>query len=269
MTSSATQSSITWQSVRDEILAAAGRADGQHEWSFVPPVPSGHAEAVVDALCSGQLWTWDWLSGDRQADLERVKEWARRCSPAWSDFEIDRLLKAIEGRSETRYKGLGKPWRGVNSETFAKAEEELRWLVKDVLVKDRPGIVGGPLKALKTLLMLDLAISLGTGTPFLGYFAVPERVAVWFFSAESGRQAIRRAAQRICAARGVNLKDVRCTWSFALPPLSDPDELEILSCYLRECHGGVALFDPLYLALPSNAADGVANMSSWARSSPG
>ncbi len=61
----------------------------------------------------------------------------------------------------------------LTSEEFAQARFTREWLVEDVLVADQLGVIGGPKKALKTSIATDLAISLGSGTSFLGYFPVP------------------------------------------------------------------------------------------------
>ena len=48
------------------------------------------------------------------------------------------------------------------------------WLVEGLLRPDRSVVLAGG-RAELTMLAIDLAVSLGTGTPFLGYFAAPRR----------------------------------------------------------------------------------------------
>lgn len=67
---------------------------------------------------------------------------------------------------------------------------EPEWLVEHVLAAKQPMVIGGPPKALKTSLALDLAVSLATGTKFLGTFDVPVACGVAVFSGESGRTTI-------------------------------------------------------------------------------
>ena len=135
-----------------------------------------------------------------------------------------------------------------------------RFLVRGIMVEGQPMIIGGRSKTLKTSLACDLAISLGSGTPFLGWFDA-HRVGVGFWSGESGAATIRETAKRIAAARGVDLTDAACLWCFNLPRLSHRDHLDHLAATIRGEGLKVAIFDPLYLALLSpETASGASNV---------
>src|SRR4051812_14443919 len=84
----------------------------------------------------------------------------------------------------------------LDSETFSKESYPRGWLIENVLVRGQPGVVGGPKKSLKTSLVIDMAVSLGTGKPFLNTFKVPQRVRVAVLSGESGRATVQETAQR-------------------------------------------------------------------------
>jgi replicative DNA helicase len=135
-----------------------------------------------------------------------------------------------------------------------------RFLVRGVLVDGQPMIVGGRSKVLKTSIAVDLAISLGSGTPFLGRFEA-ERVGVGFWSGESGAATIRETAKRIAQSKGVNLADVDVSWCFELPRLSALDHLDYLAETIRAEGLRVVILDPLYLALLSpETASGASNV---------
>jgi hypothetical protein len=173
---------------------------------------------------------------------------------------LKRLAREVCCRQSSKRQAQRLPWVGIDSRTFARFKPEVNWLVKDVLREGEPGVIGGAEKTLKTSQSVDLVVSVGSGTPFLGRFEVPRARRVWFFSGESGRHAIWDQAQRVCRGRGIDLADVRCTWSFALPPLNNLEELELTSCLLRDCQGGLVVIDPLYLC--ATQGGGEVNVSS-------
>src|SRR5215213_5211598 len=74
--------------------------------------------------------------------------------------------------------------RFLTSSQFADAQFSRRWLVTRILLPGQPAVLGGPKKCLKTSLAIDLAISLGTGKPFVARFKVPEPVRVAVISGE-------------------------------------------------------------------------------------
>src|SRR5262245_19410290 len=47
------------------------------------------------------------------------------------------------------------------------------WLIPKMVVKGLPGVLGGAPKVGKTLVALDLVVSLALGAPFLGKFEAP------------------------------------------------------------------------------------------------
>ena len=68
-------------------------------------------------------------------------------------------------------------------------------------------IIGGRSKTLKTSLACDLAISLGSGTPFLGRFDA-HRVGVGFLERRKWGGDDPRDGPRIADSKGVDLADV-------------------------------------------------------------
>src|SRR5262249_58926940 len=76
-------------------------------------------------------------------------------------------------------------WQPVSSPDFFAADFRPTWLVKRLLVKGQPAVIGGPMKTMKTTVGLDLAVSLASGTPFLGFLDVYQAVRVAVLSGES------------------------------------------------------------------------------------
>ena len=59
-----------------------------------------------------------------------------------------------------------------------------RWLVEQLWCANSVGVIGGAPKCAKTWLGLDMALSVATGTPCLGKYAVPEPGPVLVYLAE-------------------------------------------------------------------------------------
>ncbi len=96
------------------------------------------------------------------------------------------------------------------------------------------GIFGSK-KALKTNIMLDMAISLATQRPFLGFFHVDKRykVAVFSWRERSGHDP-RDLPFWICRAAGVELEDTGIIFSDKLPQLGHLLHMDALEKYLIE-----------------------------------
>jgi hypothetical protein len=134
------------------------------------------------------------------------------------------------------------------------------FLVRGVLAEGQPAAIGGRAKTIKTGIAIDLAVSLGSGRPFLGKFDC-HRAGVGVWSGESGAATIRETAQRIAASKGVELAAADVLWSFELPRLSRLDHLDALAEVIRAEGLKVAIIDPLYLSLLSpETASGASNI---------
>ena len=194
---------------------------------------------------------------------------------------------AYEARPADRDEGRRSRLTLITSAEFAGMDLKHEWLVEKVLVKGQPCILGGPRKALKTGILVDMAVSLaapppaepepepaaeadpddddaGPGRPagrpvarvprFLGHFRVPRPARVGLFSGESGAATLRETALRICAARGTTLARSGVCWGFDLPRLADPRDVEHLARLIDDQGLEVVLLDPLYLMLAGGAA---------------
>lgn len=143
----------------------------------------------------------------------------------------------------------------TDSSRFPDSQHYRRWLVEGLLAGMQPTIIGGPKKSLKTSLAIDLAVSLGTATPFLGHFAVPAKVNVAFVADESSLAVAESTAERICAARDVDLRDCSVQWSFRSPNLGCESGVDDLCDRLGNIRATVVIIDPIYLGVMPIMAD--------------
>lgn len=148
-----------------------------------------------------------------------------------------------------------------DSRDFAEEKFALRWLIERILVNNQPFVIGGPIKCLKTGFAIDLALSLGSGSPFLGQFPVPHVARVALMSAESGAATVQDTANRICRQKNIALRNCDVLWAFQLPRLASEADLAQLEDHFYEEKVKVAIFDPLYLCLLSgNSAVSASNL---------
>lgn len=209
------------------------------------------------------------LSPDEALPLFR--EWNQTCQPSWSDKELlhklndaakadgpsDYLLQQPKNQQTPVLPSMQYAADFIDSAAFDALEIKHEWLIRGIMVANQPAIVGGPKKSLKTSLMIDLAISLGSGSPFLGNFDVPRHFRVAVMSGESGQATLQSTARRVCRTKGVALRNCDVLWGFRLPRLSHNVDLQALGAAIVEKKIEVVVIDPLYLCLLSGNAAGV------------
>lgn len=152
--------------------------------------------------------------------------------------------------------GASKPFTLglIDSTAFFSERYELQWLVKGAVVAGESLVIGGPSKSLKTSLLIDLFISMGTATPFLDRFPVPKPLRVGLISGESGRRVIQANAREVLRGRDLSPADAGGVfWGFTLPRLANGEHLAVLRQTIR-LEGLEAIgIDPLYLSLLAGA----------------
>ncbi len=190
------------------------------------------------------------------------------------------------------------PFGIVDIEELETMDLKVNYLIEDVLVEKQVMLVSGPQKALKTTSLLDMALSLSTGTPFLNRFAVPEKKKVLFLTAESGLGTIRDKLNSIVEARELGCKacregseescylgDGECCfvedlgdWKHSLyignevPKISsghDGEENHDVEHLIRVCRMkeiDVVMIDPAYLALMTEDSSNLFVMGAMLRS---
>src|SRR5271167_3132213 len=83
-----------------------------------------------------------------------------------------------------------------------------RWLVEQLWCDNSVGVIGGAPKCAKTWLGLDMALSVATGTPCLGKYAVPQPGPVLVYLAEDALPVVRERVAGMARHRGLDLAGV-------------------------------------------------------------
>ena len=83
-----------------------------------------------------------------------------------------------------------------------------RWLIEQLWGESSVGVIGGAPKCSKTWLGLDMALSVATGTPCLGKYAVPRAGPVLVYLAEDALPVGRERVAGMARHRGLDLAGV-------------------------------------------------------------
>lgn len=144
-----------------------------------------------------------------------------------------------------------------------------RWLVEPLWGDAAVGVIGGAPKCAKTWLGLDLALSVATGTPCLGTFAVPHPGPVLVYLAEDALPSVRERVAGMARQRGLDLAAV-AIHVITAPTLRldrEPHRSQLFET-ARRLRPRLLLLDPLVRlhAIDENHAGEVAGLLAYFRS---
>lgn len=168
--------------------------------------------------------------------------------------ELVRRAQAELGRSADATEIVS--FNPMRCDDLMAATFEIKFLIDKVLVAGQPFILAGPKKALKTTLLLDMAVALARGGFFLGKFNVPEAVKVGVMTGESGLATIQETLRRICWAAGCEARDLGGNLIIAdrVPQFANDDHLDAVRSLLMEYEIEVLIVDPVYLCIDGTDA---------------
>ena len=139
-------------------------------------------------------------------------------------------------------------------------EISIRYIVRRVLVDGQPMIISGPKKTLKTSLMLELALSIATGQPFLGEFIVNAPMLVGIMTGESGLATIKETIQRIAKSMEIDGAVINpdtianLIISEQLPQFGSAAHLDALREEITTRGIKVLMIDPAYMCMDGDDA---------------
>ena len=85
---------------------------------------------------------------------------------------------------------------------------EKAWLIESMWAYGAVGIIGGPPKCCKSWLGLDMALSVASGSPCLGQFAVKRPGPALIFMAEDALPAVRTRIEALCTHRQIPIESL-------------------------------------------------------------
>jgi len=91
---------------------------------------------------------------------------------------------------------------------IAAQEDSPRWLIDQLWGAAAVGVIGGAPKCSKTWLALDMSLSVATGTPCLGRYAVPDPGPVLIYLAEDSLAMVRERVEGMARHRSLQLDTV-------------------------------------------------------------
>src|SRR3984885_7383833 len=107
-----------------------------------------------------------------------------------------------------RHVPVEQPLPVVRVGEIQSQENAQRWLVEGLWGASSVGVIGGAPKCAKTWLGLDMALSVATGTPCLGKYAVPEPGPVLVYLAEDSLRVVGERIEGMARHRGLDIDQV-------------------------------------------------------------
>ena len=204
--------------------------------SLLPRSCSVEVKQLVDAF--------DLPIGGDLADLNEVGEEALK--DFIDNFPPSMTIAPTKENKEVRFSGRSA------AELWDSIDEDIDWIVQDVISADQPTIFGAKQKALKTTLLSDLAVALATGTPWLGKFEIPRKRRVLFITGESSDKAAMKRIRRAMQARSFGreeLGDYLRIETVNFPNLPCEEDCLAVRKVVQSMNIEVVIVDPLYMGL--------------------
>lgn len=139
------------------------------------------------------------------------------------------------------------------------------WLVEGVWSENAHGVLAGEAKTYKSVISTDLAVSVASGTPFLGHFKIPATGPVLIIQEENDPGEFQDRLRRIAFSRGLTGHAALEGNSITLEPdvqlpikvlnnqgfdLTSKEDLAWLRRQCRRLNPALIVLDPFYLMTP-------------------
>lgn len=134
----------------------------------------------------------------------------------------------------------------VRASALQAASPGDQWLIQDLWTAEAVGIIGGPPKACKSWLALDLAVSVASGSPCLGVFPVRATGPVLLYAGEDSASSLRFRLESIARARHLDFAHLEVgVITTASLRLDRPQDQERLQATVALHRPKLLVLDPL------------------------
>ena len=168
------------------------------------------------------------------------------------------LRERLESAVEKIDAGGGIDFQPMTLAQLMQRDVAVEYLIDNLVAARQPILLAGPVKTLKTSILLDLCLALATGGHFLGYFRVLRSIAVAVLTGESGLATVKDTLERIGRAARIDPAGItRLVISDRVPHLSNPAHLDAIRRLILDYELELLAVDPAYLALDGTDAGNV------------
>nr|WP_261360664.1 PriCT-2 domain-containing protein [Aeoliella straminimaris] len=174
------------------------------------------------------------------------------CEAKWSTFHPHDNPATL---GTIRYLGKEQRYNVLDVSEFRKADFSREFLIENLLVKNMPVVFGGGMKTYKTTTMMEVGVSLATGTKVFDKFQAKKSV-VGFMTGESGSWKLQDTLIAQEQAKGVQCEKGSYWLTEDLPRFMRDGDIADLEKLCLDRGTEVLMIDPLYLCL--GGADGTA-----------
>ncbi|WP_298863727.1 bifunctional DNA primase/polymerase [uncultured Gimesia sp.] len=149
----------------------------------------------------------------------------------------------------------------ISAKEFNEGDYSTEFLINGVLTRGQPCIMAAQKKCLKTNIAIDMAVSLATGTHFLGKFPVPIPVNTAVVSCESGEPTLQETFRRVTKSKNLLPSNVEnLHFCFDTPSLQNAIDVNFIRQTIEELEIEVLFIDPVYLCM--SLGDSASNLFS-------
>jgi hypothetical protein len=162
-----------------------------------------------------------------------------------------------------------EPLPVVRASELKTPECRQSWLIAHLWSHQAVGIIGGSPKSGKTWLALEIAVSVASGSPCLGTFAVSSPGPVLLYAAEDSASALRDRVETLAQVHGVDFQELDLhIITVDTLRLDRPDHQDRLEATLHIYKPALLILDPFVRvhAIDENIAGQVAALLGYLRS---